>query len=68
MHLIDKDREDPRRRLLIQLLGAGALGAASPAVLAQVANIFGSRPGRLAAGQSIYRISGNATGGSGIQP
>jgi hypothetical protein len=61
MYLIDKDREDPRRRTLIQLLGAGMLGAASPAALAQVANIFGSKPARLPAGQSIYRISGGAT-------
>jgi hypothetical protein len=61
MILIDKDRDDPRRRQLIRLLGAGLLGAASPAALSQVANIFGSRPGRLPAGQSIYRISGSAT-------
>ncbi len=61
MYLIDKDREDPRRRVLIQMLGAGLLGAASPAAMAQVANIFGSKPGRLPAGQSIYRISGTAT-------
>ncbi len=61
MYLIDKDREDPRRRILIQMLGAGLLGASSPAALAQVANIFGSKPGRLPAGQSIYRISGTAT-------
>jgi hypothetical protein len=61
MYLIDKDRDDPRRRTLIQMLGAGLLGAASPAALAQIANIFGSRPARLPAGQSIYRISGSAT-------
>jgi hypothetical protein len=61
MYLIDKDRDDPRRRTLIQMLGAGLLGAASPAALAQIANIFGSRPARLPAGQSIYRIAGAAT-------
>jgi hypothetical protein len=60
MFLIDKDRDDPRRRQLIQLLGTGLLGAVSPASIAQVANIFGSRPGRLPAGQSIYRIAGTA--------
>ncbi|HEX4859529.1 MAG TPA: hypothetical protein VFV17_10955, partial [Usitatibacteraceae bacterium] len=61
MYLINKDAEDPRRRVLIQALSAGILGSLSPAALAQVANIFGSKPARMPAGQSIYRISGSAT-------
>lgn len=61
MYLIDKNRDDPRRRTLIQMLAMGMLGAASPGALAQVANIFGSRPAKLPPGQSIYRISGTAT-------
>jgi hypothetical protein len=61
MYLIDKNLDDPRRRTLIRLLAAGALGSLSPAALAQVANIFGSRPARLPADKSIYRISGSAT-------
>lgn len=56
-----EDHDDPRRRVLIQLLGAGMLGAAAPASLAQVANIFGTKPARLPPGQSVYRISGSAT-------
>jgi len=55
------ETEDPRRRLLIQALAAGLLSAGLPGVNALAAGIFGSRPTRLAAGQSIYRISGHAT-------
>lgn len=53
--------ENPRRRLLIRALAAGALSAGLPGINALAAGIFGSRPARLAAGQSIYRISGQAT-------
>lgn len=55
------DTEDPRRRLLIQALAAGLFSAGLPGVNALAAGIFGSRPSRLTAGQSIYRISGQAT-------
>ncbi len=55
------ETEDPRRRLLIQALAAGLFSAGLPGVNALAAGIFGSRPSRLAAGQSIYRISGQAT-------
>lgn len=55
------ETEDPRRRLLIQALAAGMFSAGLPGVNALAAGIFGSRPSRLAAGQSIYRISGQAT-------
>jgi FecR protein len=58
---LSEEADDPRRRLLIQALSAGLLGAGIPAANAQVANIFGSKPARLPAGQSIYRISGSAT-------
>jgi hypothetical protein len=50
-----EEAEDPRRRLLIQLLAAGALTGASASALAQ---IFGGRPTKLAAGRSIYRLDG----------
>lgn len=53
--------EDPRRRLLIQALGAGLFSAGLPGADALAASIFGSRPSRLPAGQSVYRISGHAT-------
>ena len=55
------ETEDPRRRLLLQALAAGLFSAGLPGVNALAAGIFGSRPTRLAAGQSIYRISGQAT-------
>ena len=62
MYLIDKNRDDPRRRTLIQML---AMGHAR--VLRLLARwrkwrtFFGSRPAKLPPGQSIYRISGTAT-------
>lgn len=55
------ETEDPRRRLLIQALAAGLFSAGLPGINALAAGIFGSRPSRLTAGQSIYRISGQAT-------
>lgn len=55
------DMKDPRRRLLIQVLAAGVLSAGLPGINALAAGIFGSRPTRLVTGQSIYRISGQAT-------
>ncbi len=51
------DIDDPRRLWLIQALSAGLLGTALPQ--AQAFGIFGSRPSKLAAGQSIYRVSGD---------
>lgn len=50
--------EDPRRRILIQALAAGLLGASGRAL---ADSIFGSPPSKLPAGQSIYRIQGTAT-------
>jgi hypothetical protein len=51
--------EDPRRRLLIQALSLG-LFALIPA-RAAVGQVFGSRPSKLPAGQSVYRIVGTVT-------
>lgn len=53
--------EDPRRRLLVQALAAGLFSAGLPGANALAAGIFGSRPARLPAGQSVYHISGQAT-------
>lgn len=55
-----EEADDPRRRLLIQALAAGLFSAGLPATNALAASIFGHRPGKLPAGQSIYRISGQA--------
>lgn len=51
------EAEDPRRRLLIQALAAGYLGAgvAGGEALAQ---LLGSAPSKLPPGRSIYRLAG----------
>ena len=53
------EADDPRRRLLIQALAAGFFmdGLGRSEALAQ---LFGSTPGKLPAGRSIYRVSGTA--------
>ena len=56
-----EEADDPRRRALIQALSAGLFTLSIPDAGAQVANIFGSKPARLPADRSIYRISGSAT-------
>lgn len=53
--------DDPRRRLLIQALGAGLFTSAVTDALAQGFSIFGSRPAKLPPGQSIYGLSGQVT-------
>ena len=56
MNPFDKT-DDPRRRWLIQALGAGFF---STLPMAQtMAQIFGSKPGKLPEGRSIYRLQGN---------
>lgn len=52
------ETEDPRRRMLIQLLAAGAITGASAEAMAQ---LFGGRPTKLAAGRSIYRLDGQVS-------
>lgn len=54
------EADDPRRRILIQALTAGFLTSGLHGSYALAANVFGSRPNKLPAGQSIYRISGQA--------
>lgn len=51
------EAEDPRRRWLIKALAAGVFSSALPDKLA-LAGFFGSEPGRMPSGQSIYRITG----------
>jgi hypothetical protein len=53
--------EDPRRRLLIQALGAGLFASGWPSTNALAANFFGTRPTKLPPNQSIYRITGQAS-------
>ncbi len=55
-----RETDDPRRRLLIQALAAGLFSTGLPGGRALAANILGSTPAKLPAGQSIYRLSGKA--------
>ena len=54
MYLL-RDLDDPRRRLLLKLLAAGAFALPAARALAQ---ILGGRPSRLPADRSFYRIKG----------
>lgn len=60
MNRFDKT-EDPRRRVLIRALAAGLLAAGLPPGRPRAADVFGSRPSKLPAGQSIFRLSGAVT-------
>lgn len=55
------EADDPRRRLLIKALAAGAFSAALADKAALAASIFGASPGKLPPGQSIYRMEGTVT-------
>ncbi len=55
------EAEDPRRRMLIQGLTAGIFCSTLSASDAFAQNVLGSRPGKLADGKSIYRLSGKVT-------
>lgn len=50
--------DDPRRRLLIKALAAGLFTTALTDKTAMAASIFGTPPGKLPPGQSIYRMDG----------
>ena len=53
------EADDPRRRILVHALALGAL-TGIPCMNAR-ADVFGSTPSKLPAGQSIYRLSGTGT-------
>lgn len=55
------EADDPRRRTLLQMLAAGALGTGSMASNLALAQILGSPPTKLPPGKSVYRISGSVT-------
>lgn len=55
------DAEDPRRRMLINALATGLLTTLLPVREAMADSVFGKQPTKLPPGQSVYRISGNAT-------
>ena len=52
------EADDPRRRILIQMLAAGMFGGVSTASTDLLAQILGSPPAKLPPGKSVYRISG----------
>ena len=53
--------DDPRRRVLIQALAAGAFATSLPNASARDFSVFGSKPAKLPPKQSIYRIAGQVT-------
>jgi hypothetical protein len=53
------DGEDPRRAFLLKALAAGLLAAGG--VSGAAAQVFGKRPQRLPAGQSVYEATGPVT-------
>lgn len=53
------EADDPRRRLLIQALGAGLFALPFAGNNALAFNLFGTPPRKLPPGQSIYRIQGD---------
>jgi hypothetical protein len=55
-----RNLDDPRRRLLVKLLSAGAFSAVS-SLRALAADILGETPGKLPPSRSIYRLSGQVT-------
>ena len=55
------EADDPRRRILIQMLAAGMFGTGSAASNLAFAQILGSPPSKLPPGKSIYRIAGDVT-------
>jgi len=55
----NEDAEDPRRAFLLRMLAAGLLGAGG--ISGAAAQIFGRRPKKLPAGQSVYEASGAVT-------
>lgn len=52
------EADDPRRRLLVQMLAAGFFTGGSAASNLALAQILGSPPSKLPPGRSVYRISG----------
>jgi len=52
------EADDPRRRLLIQALAAGAFATVAPSRHSE-ASVFGDVPRQMPAGRSIYRLNGD---------
>jgi hypothetical protein len=53
------EADDPRRAFLLKALAAGLLSAGG--ISGAAAQLFGKRPGRLPAGQSVYEATGPVT-------
>lgn len=59
--MYQEEPDDPRRRVLIQALAAGLFSAGFSGSSAWAYDLFGTRPRQLPPGQSIYRITGEAS-------
>lgn len=55
------DTDDPRREFLLELLALGWLSTGLLGAGAHAQGVFGRRPGKLPADQSVYRISGHCS-------
>lgn len=55
-----RDKDDPRRRMVLRALAAGTLGLALPSRFTQ-AQFFGKVPDKLPPGRSIYEMNGDVT-------
>ena len=53
--------DDPRRKLLIRMLAAGLFAAGPLAAPFARGQALGRRPGKLAPGRSVYRVTGTVT-------
>jgi hypothetical protein len=56
---MNNEADDPRRRVLIRMLAAGFFSGLTVQAQQALAQILGSPPSKLAAGRSIYRVSGD---------
>ncbi len=58
---MNKDKDDPRRKFLVDALGLGMFAAANVSGLFQPAHALGKVPPKLPPGRSIYKLSGIVT-------
>jgi hypothetical protein len=60
MHILrSREREDPRRRVLLRALAAGLFSGGAIPGLTIAQSVLGDRPARLPADRSIYRVFGD---------
>lgn len=58
---MSEDKDDPRRKFLIDALGVGVFAGANAAGLFQTSHALGKVPPKLPKGRSIYKLEGSVT-------